>query len=222
MRFTLIFFIFEPMRLLLFLAMFSSAAGLVVGQSGAPRILYFDASGRPVSTEEFVDLRMANPSARDETVVDKRADGVVEFRLRPVPQEGTPAPAVNFTTIDGKFISPAELRGKVVVLNLWFIGCPACLGQEPGLNALKNKFAGTDAVFIAATEDSAKDVAAYLRKNPFGYLQAADAKASMAPFGPTIFPRNIVIGRDGRIVYWRSVIRSWEKFERVIREELAK
>ena len=36
------------------------------------------------------------------------------------------------------------------------------------------------------------------------------------------FPRNLVIGRDGKIVYWRSTIHAWEKFESVIREEVAK
>jgi hypothetical protein len=36
------------------------------------------------------------------------------------------------------------------------------------------------------------------------------------------YPKNIVIGRDGKIVYWRSTITAWDKFESVVRAELEK
>ena len=36
------------------------------------------------------------------------------------------------------------------------------------------------------------------------------------------YPKNIVIGRDGKIAYWRSTIQAWDKFESVVRAELAK
>jgi len=36
------------------------------------------------------------------------------------------------------------------------------------------------------------------------------------------FPRNIVIGRDGKIAYWRTTVRAWDKFDSVVQAELAK
>ena len=126
-------------------------------------------------------------------------------------------------TLDGRTIGPAELRGKVVVLSFWFIGCHVCRAIKPGLNTLKSRFVGRDdVVFLAMTADPSGDVEKYLKKEPFDYTQAANAKASMTPFVFSGFPKNIVIDRHGKIVYWRSTVRAWDKFEAVIREELAK
>jgi hypothetical protein len=36
------------------------------------------------------------------------------------------------------------------------------------------------------------------------------------------YPRNIVIGKDGKIAYWRTTVRAWDKFDSVIQTELAK
>jgi thiol-disulfide isomerase/thioredoxin len=115
------------------------------------------------------------------------------------------------------------LRGKVVVFNFWFIGCPACRGQEPKLNELKQKFAERDdVVFVAATADAAGEVKKYLKRERFDYLQAADSLVLIDHFSTRTYPRNIVIGRDGRIAYWRSVVHAWDKFESAIRAEIAK
>jgi hypothetical protein len=34
------------------------------------------------------------------------------------------------------------------------------------------------------------------------------------------YPKNIIIGRDGKIIYWRTTVRAWDKFESVIKAEL--
>ena len=72
------------------------------------------------------------------------------------------------------------------------------------------------------TADPSAEVKKYLAKQPFDYLQVADAKAAMDEFVFKGFPKNIVIDRTGTIVYWRSPIAAWDKFESVIRAELAK
>jgi thiol-disulfide isomerase/thioredoxin len=80
---------------------------------------------------------MANFNYPDATIIKILEDGTKEFRLQKIPQEGMPAPAFYAHTLDGKTISSSELRGKVVVLNFWFIGCPACLAMEPKLKCFQ-------------------------------------------------------------------------------------
>ena len=187
-----------------------------------PKTLFFDSDGKPVSNNEFVDLGMANFNYPDKTIVKTLEDGTIEFHLQKIPQEGALAPQFTVKTLDGKTISSTDLKGKVVVLSFWFIGCPACMEMEPALNAFKAKFADRDdVVFLAMTADPAANVKKYLSKERFDYLQAADAKEAMDPFVFRVYPKNIVIDRTGRIVYWRSVIRSWEKFESVVRSASA-
>lgn len=194
------------------------------GQStAATREAFFDSDGNAVTNNEFVDIRMANFHYPDATLVKRFDDGRVEFRLQKIPQEGMPAPNFSVRTLDGKTVSLADLKGKVVVLNFWFIGCPACRAIKPKLNEFQAKFAGNEnVVFLAMTADSASEVRKYLEKEPSMYLQAAEAKTPMAGFVFSGYPKNIVIGKTGEIVYWRSTVKAWDKFESVVRRELGR
>lgn len=187
------------------------------------RTIFLDHEGREITNDEFVDIRMANFHYPDRTLIRTLEDGTTEFRLQKIPQEGMQVPDVSFQTVDGRRITMSELRGKVVVLNFWFIGCPVCLAHKPKLNELRSKFADNDrVVFLAATADTAADVRKFLAKERFDYLQAVDADAALKKFVFSGYPKNIVISNTGEIVYWRSTIAAWNKFETVINEELAK
>ncbi len=188
-----------------------------------PRTVFLDHNGGEITNDEFVDIRMANFHYPDRTLMRTLEDGTVEFRLQKVPQEGMQVPNVTFQTVDGGRIAMSELRGKVVVLNFWFIGCPVCLAHKPKLNELSSKFAANDnVVFLAATADTAGDVRKFLAKEKFDYLQAVEAEAALKQFVFSGYPKNIVISKTGEIVYWRSTIAAWSKFESVINLELAK
>ena len=189
----------------------------------AGKIVYRDSEGREISNNEFVDIRMANFHYPDATVVRTLDDGTTEFRLQKVPQEGMNAPEFAVRLLDGREMSLSSLRGKVVVLNFWFIGCAVCRAMKPRLNEFKAQFGERDdVVFLAVTYDPVGDVRDYLKKEPSGYLQAAGAGGALAGFKFAGYPKNIVISKTGEIVYWRSVIRSWEKFRSVVESELTK
>ncbi|MBC7900701.1 MAG: TlpA family protein disulfide reductase [Saprospiraceae bacterium] len=187
------------------------------------KTIFRDSDGNEVSNNEFVDIRMANFHVKDATKMAVLEDGTVEFRLQKVPQEGTIAPEFSVTTMDGRTFSAAELKGKVLVLNFWFIGCPGCLEEMPKLNAAVQKFGSSENVmFIALTFDSKSKLKSFLAREKFDYEMVADAQTTLDDFGFSGYPKNIVIGKDGRIVYWRSTIRAWEKFDSVIQAELNK
>ncbi len=150
-------------------------------------------------------------------------DGTVEFRLQKIPQEGSRAPEFSLKTIEGKSISSSELRGKVVVLNFWFIGCAVCRALKPKLNTFKTRFDGNeDVVFIAVTGDPPGEVEKYAKNEPLTYIQTAGAEAELKKFVFSGYPKNIVISKTGEIVYWRTTVHAWDKFESVVRGELAK
>lgn len=191
--------------------------------ANVPKTIFRDSDGNLVSNNEFVDIRMANFHYPDRTVVKTLEDGTVEFRLQKIPQEGMAAPSFSVRTLDGKTVSFANLKGKVVVLNFWFIGCPVCRAHKPMLNELQAKFAGNgNVVFLAMTGDMEREVRKYLAKESFSYIQAADAKDALEKFVFSGYPKNIVISRTGEIVYWRSAVTAWDKFESVIRSESAR
>lgn len=187
------------------------------------KTIFLDSDGKAVSNNEFVDIRMANFHYPDATVIRTLDDGTTEFRLQKIPQEGMVAPEVSFAMMDGARVTLSSFRGKVVVLNFWFIGCPVCRAMKPQLNDFKAQFAGRDdVVFLAVTGDPEAKVKDYLKKEPFDYLQATDSADALAAFRHVVYPKNIVISKTGEIVYWRSTIKAWDKFKSVVQGELAK
>jgi len=97
------------------------------------------------------------------------------------------APTLFATTIDGKNIDTSDLKGKVVVLNLWFINCPNCVQEIKLLNALVDEFKDNkEVVFLAPAVSSAKELTPFLAKNPFKYQVIPSAN-------------NIILGKFGTI-----------------------
>jgi cytochrome c biogenesis protein CcmG, thiol:disulfide interchange protein DsbE len=77
--------------------------------------------------------------------------------------------------LQGKLIKLSDYHGKIVVLNCWFIKCPPCIKEIPGLNKLKRKYAKKGVEFIAVTFESVNDVKQFLLKEPFNFTMITDA-----------------------------------------------
>lgn len=119
-----------------------------------------------------------------------------------------PAPQIKLTTLDGKSVNTQELRGKIVVYNLWFVGCPPCMQEIPKLNEIVEEYQGKDVVFLGLSSSSKNDIDNFLKKNPFKYQIVPNSAALMlGSFGEAAsdgslnigFPMHIVVNRNGFI-----------------------
>jgi len=187
---------------------------------GNPKEIFRGADGNLISNDEFVDLRLANPT-KDPATRTVLGDGTIEFRVANPPQEGTFAPQFDVPDIDAKWLNTGELKGKVIVLNFWFIGCVGCMGEIPKLSALADKYRDNgDIVFVAIANNTPQELRIFRSREKFNYRYVGQGLSLVKMFGFGSYPKNVVIGRDGKIVYWRSLIHNWDKFESVIRGEL--
>lgn len=110
------------------------------------------------------------------------------------------APALKVTSLDGKRFDLNALQGKVVVLNLWFIGCSPCRKEIPRLNELVKEFSGQPVVFLAPSLDSAESLREFLKQTRFEYHIVPDAEAIITgQFNASAFPTHIVINQTGLI-----------------------
>jgi len=115
-----------------------------------------------------------------------------------------PAPEAAFRTIDGRTLRLADLRGKVVVLTFWYIGCAPCRVEIPGLNALVREFDGRDVVFLGVALDKAPALEEYLKDNAFAYQVVPEGQALAASFGVSVYPTHILINKRGEIEFFMT------------------
>ena len=111
-------------------------------------------------------------------------------------------PAQPFTVqaLDGTELTLEDLRGKVVVLNFWFIGCAPCRREMPALNTLVDRYAGRDVVFIALATDDATTLKRFLKKNTFKYRVVPNAASIAAAYRTAAYPTHVVIDRHGLVL----------------------
>ena len=111
-----------------------------------------------------------------------------------------PAPQFKATSLDGRTFDLQALQGRIVVLNMWFIGCGPCRKEIPRLNEVAREFRNRDVVFLAPTPDKEEELRPFLKANPFDYQIVANADSLLDLFNIATFPTHIVIDREGRIV----------------------
>lgn len=93
------------------------------------------------------------------------ADSVRTQAVSPVRTYLIPTPAFALVDINGHSYSLAALRGKVVVLNFWFIGCVVCHQEMPALKQLVTDYrANPKVVFISFARDDADRLRRYVAK----------------------------------------------------------
>jgi thiol-disulfide isomerase/thioredoxin len=95
----------------------------------------------------------------------------------------------------------AKLKGKVVVLNFWFINCPPCRQEMPELNQLTRNFSGAEVVFIGIALDDQTQLEQFLKQTPFDYQQIASGSAIAAQYGIKGYPTHAVLDRAGKVVF---------------------
>lgn len=109
---------------------------------------------------------------------------------------------VDMTDINGKKIKANSLSGKIVVMNFWFLGCPPCRYELPQLSKIAEDYKGNkDIVFIAISTDSVGALNNFLKNNTFYYHLVGDGTALFAYYGVKTYPLNLVINKEGTIIF---------------------
>jgi peroxiredoxin len=123
----------------------------------------------------------------------------------------TKSPEFNAQTTDGRTVSLASQRGKVVLVNFWASWCQECRPEMPMFEQLHRQFAaqGLSVIGINAREGTAA-IRGYANELRLTFPLVLDIKGEInAAYGVVGLPATFIIGRDGRAVARAVGPREW-------------
>lgn len=84
----------------------------------------------------------------------------------PSPREGFSAPDFTLDLLGGGQVSLSELRGQVVMVNLWASWCPPCRAEMPAIESVYRAYKDLGLVVLGVNttfQDSQADAAAFIQ-----------------------------------------------------------
>jgi thiol-disulfide isomerase/thioredoxin len=122
-------------------------------------------------------------------------------------QNGTiTAPNFTLTTPDGKSISLADFKGKVVLIDFWASWCGPCRKESPNLVRLYQTYKGKDFVILSVSLDDKKDawLNAIEKDGLIWTTHGSDLKGWETPltslYGFESIPHTVLVNQNGMIV----------------------
>ena len=112
---------------------------------------------------------------------------------------------VSGETVQGEPLDLTDLRGQVVVVNMWWSGCGPCIKEMPMLVEAEAELPSDDTEFVGINirDLSTDNAAAFERKAGVDYPSLYDPGSETLPrFGryePFSQPSTLVLDRDGRV-----------------------
>lgn len=139
---------------------------------------------------------------------------------------GTIAPPL--TAVDlktGKTLSLNALKGKVVLLDFWYLSCAPCRMLMPKIQKLQETFKNENVVVIGINirDTAPKEIIKFLNEKHLSYPQYYQTGKLLAwDYKLQVFPTTMVIGRDGKIKLVETGIAedTEQKLDQAIRKEL--
>lgn len=165
-------------------------------QTGEYSIRIIDINANPL---EFLLVRL---SEAEKYTRDEKMPKPNESRFF---RTGNTISNVKLVTMDGKKYVLKDMKGKVVVLNFWFINCPPCRMEIPHLNNMVEAYKEReDVVFLAVALDQSYELKEFLKEMPFQY-GIVDAGSYVASrYGINLFPTHVVIDKEGKVIFHTS------------------
>ena len=165
---------------------------------GAVLYVIVSASAKPNPTHDLIDLRHGGMKKLEVPGYKKPIDVRMPSRDPGISPPAAPAPDIAIVGPSGKPMKIADLKGNVVVLNMWATWCAPCKVEMPTLAKLQAAYQTQPLKVVALSADApekAAEAKAFIAKNAPLQPYLANGSSILFKFQPA------VAGLPGTIIY---------------------
>jgi thiol-disulfide isomerase/thioredoxin len=103
--------------------------------------------------------------------------------------------------LDGKPVSPDNLKGKVLVVDFWATWCGPCISEIPEFNELQKKFAGkgVEVVGVALASGTPSDVKPFVDRFKMKYSVVTGDDDQTYDLNIVAYPTTYLVTKDWRV-----------------------
>jgi len=170
-------------------------------------------------------ITLSSCNYKEKKAQKEQEEDVIKSTLIKVGQQ---VPEFSYITLDNDTIHINDLKGKVVFMNFFATSCPICIKELPFIKSevwAKHKNNENFELIIFGREHIAAEVITFKEKNEYGFNIVPDpGRKIYSLFAERYIPRNIVLNREGKIIYQAVGFDDEEfaKLKEIIQTELDK
>lgn len=156
------------------------------------------------SARSYSDFQEMNEAYKKYFTLPEQVDRAKAVEAKLVETKtGLPAFQFGYPDITGKKTTLADLKGKVVLVDMWATWCGPCRGEEPHWEKLNEEFKGKPVAFVGVSVDQDKPKwEAYVNEKKLKGIQlhaGSDNELSNA-YKVNSIPRYILIDKQGNLI----------------------
>lgn len=128
------------------------------------------------------------------------------------------APDFSLTALTGETVQLSDLKGQVVLVNLWATWCPPCKAEMPTINAFYQAHqAAGFTTLMANMQEDAETVRTFIAANGFTFPVLLDSRGKlMKLYGVRGLPTTFIVDRDGLVRHIQTGPITEDELEAVI------
>jgi cytochrome c biogenesis protein CcmG, thiol:disulfide interchange protein DsbE len=135
--------------------------------------------------------------------LSRAPQGATTAGLIPAPQAGFLAPDFSLGNLDGDAIRLDDLRGSVVLINVWATWCPPCRAEMPAMQSVYETYhaQGFEILAVNATnQDTLASIGPFVEEYRLTFPILLDATGDVTrAYRVMSLPTSFFVGRDGVI-----------------------
>lgn len=142
-------------------------------------------------------------ACRTSTTLSAQEQGDAEFQQyveqKLLKWKDKAAPDFRLPDVEGKPLRLFDQKGKLVLLNFWFVDCKPCVTETVSLKELHKTYADQGLRIIAIALDSSDRLRPFIQQYQLPYAVLPKGKALADYYGVVTYPTSFLLDKQGVI-----------------------